>query len=65
MKKLLLMSAMLVLAACAKKDQAPAAGETTGEMAPAAAPADTGMGMMSHDSSAMSSDTMMTRDSAK
>jgi hypothetical protein len=62
MKKLLLMSAMLVLAACAKKDQAPAAGETTGEMAPAA---DTGMGMMSHDSSAMSSDTMMTRDSAK
>jgi len=69
MKKLLLMSAVLVLAACGKKNEAPAAGETTGEMAPAAAPADTGMGMgsMSHDSSAMapSSDTMMTRDSAK
>jgi hypothetical protein len=66
MKKLLLMSAVLVLAACGKKEAAPA-GETTGEMAPAAAPADTGMGGMSHDSSAMapSSDTMMTRDSAK
>jgi hypothetical protein len=67
MKKLLLMSAVLVLAACGKKNEAPAAGETTGEMAPAAAPADTGMGGMSHDSGAMapSSDTMMTRDSAK
>ena len=67
MKKLLLMSAVLVLAACGKKNEAPAAGETTGEMAPAAAPADTGMGGMSHDSAAMapSSDTMMTRDSAK
>ena len=66
MKKLLLMSALLVLAACGKKE-APAGGETTGEMAPAAAPADTGMGGMSHDSGAMapSSDTMMTRDSAK
>ena len=65
MKKLLLMSAMLVLAACGKKEAAPA-GETTGEMAPAAAPADTGMGGMSHDSAmAPSSDTMMTRDSAK
>jgi hypothetical protein len=65
MKKLLLMSAMLVLAACGKKEAAPA-GETTGEMAPAATPADTGMGGMSHDSAmAPSSDTMMTRDSAK
>jgi hypothetical protein len=65
MKKLLLMSAMLVLAACGKKEAAPA-GETTGEMAPAAAPADTGMGGMSNDSAmAPSSDTMMTRDSAK
>ena len=65
MKKLLLMSALLVLAACGKKEEAAPAGETTGEMAPAAA--DTGMGGMSHDSSAMapSSDTMMTRDSAK
>jgi hypothetical protein len=65
MKKLLLMSAFLVLAACAKKE-APAGGETTGEMAPAAAPVDTGMGGMAHDSAmAPSSDTMMTRDSAK
>jgi hypothetical protein len=66
MKKLLMMSALLVLAACGgKKAEAPA-GETTGEMAPAAAPADTGMGM-AHDSSAMAptSDTMMARDSAK
>ena len=65
MKKLLLMTAILALAACGEKkaDEAPPA-ETTGEMA---APADTGMGGMSHDSSAMapSSDTMMTRDSAK
>ena len=67
MKKLLLMSALLVLAACGKKEEAAPAGETTGEMAPAAAPADTGMGGMSHDSGAMapSSDTVMTRDSAK
>jgi hypothetical protein len=64
MKKLLLISAMLVLAACGKKEEAAPAGETTGEMAPAAA--DTGMGGMSHDSAmAPSSDTMMTRDSAK
>jgi branched-chain amino acid transport system substrate-binding protein len=65
MKKLLLISALVVLAACGKKEEAAPAGETTGEMAPAAAPADTGMGM-SHDSGAMapSSDTMA-RDSAK
>jgi hypothetical protein len=65
MKKLLLMSAVLVLAACGEKKAEAPGGETTGEMAPAAAPADTGMGGMSHDSAAMSSDTMMTRDSAK
>lgn len=64
MKKLLLISALLVLAACGKKEEAAPAGETTGEMAPAAA--DTGMGGMSHDSAmAPTSDTMMTRDSAK
>jgi hypothetical protein len=64
MKKLLLISALVVLAACGKKEEAAPAGETTGEMAPAAA--DTGMGGMSHDSAmAPSSDTMMTRDSAK
>jgi hypothetical protein len=64
MKKLLLISALVVLAACGKKEAAPA-GETTGEMAPATA--DTGMGGMSHDSTAMAptADTMMTRDSAK
>ena len=47
MKKLLLMSAILVLAACGEKPAADAPpAETTGEMA---APADTGMGGMSHD----------------
>ena len=45
MKKLLLMSAILVLAACGEKPAADAPpAETTGEMA---APADTGMGGMS------------------
>jgi predicted small lipoprotein YifL len=60
MKKLLLMTAVLALAACGEKkaDEAPPA-ETTGEMAPA----DTGMGGMSHDSAAMS-DTTMARDTA-
>ncbi len=61
MKKLLLMSAMLVLAACGEKPGADAPpAETTGEMAPA----DTGMGM-SHDTSMMKSDTTMARDTAK
>ena len=61
MKKLLLMTAVLALAACGEKkaDEAPPA-ETTGEMA---APADTGMGGMSHDSATMS-DTTMARDTA-
>jgi predicted small lipoprotein YifL len=60
MKKLLLMSAMLALAACGEKPAADAPpAETTGEMA---APADTGMGGMSHD---MESDTTMARDTAK
>ena len=61
MNKLLLMSAVLALAACCEKkaDEAPPA-ETTGEMA---APADTGLGGMSHDS-ATSSDTTMARDTA-
>jgi predicted small lipoprotein YifL len=63
MKKLLLMTAVLALAACGEKkaDEAPPA-ETTGEMA---APADTGMGGMSHDTGMMSSDTTMARDTAK
>jgi predicted small lipoprotein YifL len=61
MKKLLLMSAILVLAACGEKPAADAPpAETTGEMA---APADTGMGM-SHDTAMMGSDTTMARDTA-
>ena len=60
MKKLLLVSAMLALAACGEKPNADAPpAETGSEMAPA----DTGMGGMSHDS-AMSSDTAMARDTA-
>ncbi len=58
MKKILLIAAALVLAGCGKKAEAPAA---EGGMA---APADTGMAGMSHDSMAKS-DSMMTRDSAK
>ncbi|HWB42300.1 MAG TPA: hypothetical protein VG500_13640 [Gemmatimonadales bacterium] len=63
MKKLLLMSAILVLAACGEKPAADAPpAETTGEMA---APADTGMGGMSHDTTmAAPSDTTMARDTA-
>jgi hypothetical protein len=56
------MTAVLAIAACGEKkaDEAPPA-ETTGEMA---APADTGMGGMSHDTSMMGSDTTMARDTA-
>jgi predicted small lipoprotein YifL len=61
MKKLLLMTAVLALAACGEKPAADAPpAETTGEMA---APADTGMGGMSHDTTA-ASDTTMARDTA-
>lgn len=62
MKKLLLVSAILVLAACGDKPAADAPpAEATGEMAPA----DTGMGGMSHDTSMMmQSDTTMARDTA-
>jgi hypothetical protein len=64
MKKILLTAAILAVAGCGpKKAEAPAAGETTGAMTPAATPADTGM--MSHDTSMMKSDTMMKRDTAK
>jgi len=60
MRKTLLIAAALVLAGCGeKKAEAPAA---EGGMA---TPADTGMGGMSHDSMSMSSDSTMTRDSAK
>jgi predicted small lipoprotein YifL len=61
MKKLLLMSAILALAACGERPAADAPpAETTGEMG---APADTGMGGMSHDTM-MGSDTTMARDTA-
>ena len=61
MRKFLLIAAALVLAGCGpKKADAPAA---EGGMA---APADTGMGGMAHDSmAAPSADTTMARDSAK
>lgn len=63
MKKLLLMSAILALAAaCGERPAADAPpAETTGEMA---APADTGMGGMSHDTTMMQTDTTMARDTA-
>ena len=58
MKKTMMLAAMLVLVGCGeKKADAPAAD--TAAMAPAAA--DTGMGM-AHDSSMMSSDSTMARD---
>ena len=60
MKKTLLMAAVIVLAGCGeKKAEAPAAD--TAAMAPAATPADTGMGM-SHD---QKSDSTMARDTTK
>ena len=55
MKKMLLMAGVLALAACGEKKAEAPAGETTGEMAPAAAPMDT---------AGMSHDTTMARDTA-
>jgi hypothetical protein len=63
MKKLLLMAGVLVLAACGEKKAEAPAGETTGEMAPAAT-MDTAA-PMSHDTGMTHSDTMMTRDTTK
>jgi len=61
MKKIMMMAAVLVLAGCGpKKEAAPAAD--TAAMAPAAS--DTGMSM-SHDSTSMSSDSTMARDTTK
>ena len=60
MKKMLLMAGLLVLAGCGEKKADVPAGETTGEMAPAA---DTGMGGMSADTGMAHSDTMA-RDTA-
>ena len=56
MKKTLLMAAVVMLAGCGeKKAEAPAAD--TAAMAPAATPADTGTGGMSHSDSTMARDT--------
>ncbi len=64
MKKLLLMVGVLVLAACGERQaEAPPAGETTGEMAPAAGAMDSAA--MSHDTGMTHSDTTMARDTAK
>ena len=64
MKKMLLMAGILALAACGEKKAEAPAGETTGEMAPAAAPMDSAA-TMSADTGMMHSDSMMARDSAK
>jgi hypothetical protein len=63
MKKTMMLAAALVLVGCGeKKNDMPAAD--TAAMAPAATPADTGMGMGGmHDS--MSSDSTMARDTTK
>jgi hypothetical protein len=62
MKKMLLMAGVLAMVACGEKKAEAPAGETTGEMAPAATPMDT-TSAMSHDTAMMGSDTMA-RDSA-
>ena len=65
MKRIALVVAVLALAACTKKDEAPV--DTGAAMAPAPAAMDTGMKMM--DSAAMKDsmmkDSMMKADSAK
>ncbi len=58
MKKMLLLAGVLALAACGEKKAEAPAGETTGEMAPAAAPMDTGM---THSDTAMARDTAATK----
>ena len=55
MKKMLLMAGVLAMAACGEKKAEAPAGETTGDMAPAAE--------MTADTAMMHSDTMMARDS--
>ena len=64
MKKLLLMAGLLVVAGCGEKKADVPAGETTGEMAPAADTGMGGMGGMSADTGMMHSDTTMARDTA-
>jgi hypothetical protein len=61
MRKTLLIAAALVLAGCGEKK----AADTPGAEGGMAAPADTGMSGMSHDTTSMHSDSTMTRDSAK
>jgi len=69
MKKTLLMAAVLVLAACGKKAETPAA-DTTSQVSPTPAPAVTDSSAMPHDTgmahmdSAVKADTMA-RDTAK
>jgi hypothetical protein len=63
MKKTILMAAVLVLAGCGEKKAEGGAADTAA-MAPAATTADTGMGM-AHDSSMMSSDSTMARDTTR
>lgn len=61
MKKTMMMAAALVvLAACGGENRANTPAADTAGMAPAMS--DTGMGGMSHDSAAMSSDSTMARD---
>jgi hypothetical protein len=60
MKRIALVAAVLALAACTKKDEAPV--DTSAAMAPAPAAMDTGMKMM--DSTAMM-DTAMKADTTK
>jgi hypothetical protein len=65
MKKTMMLAAVLVMVGCGEKKAAEAPAADTAAMAPAATPADTGMGGMSHDSTAMSSDSTMARDTTK
>lgn len=60
MKRIVLVAAVLALAACAKKDEAPV--DTGAAMAPAPAAMDTGMQMMD---SAMMMDTTAMMDTTK
>lgn len=61
MKRIVLVAAVLALAACTKKDEAPV--DTGAAMAPAPAAMDTGMKMM--DSAAMAADSAAMADTTK
>ena len=63
MKRLALVAAVFALAACAKKDETPAA-DTSAAMAPAPAVTDTGMAMSSSTPTGMQ-DTVTKKDSVK